>query len=226
MDGYFYTLPCARRAGIVYTMNIKRLILEGEGVSLDFKKTITSCEKIARTMVAFANNKGGKLLIGVYDDGTIKGVKSEDEERYMITRAAHLYIRPALEPTFEEVYVDDKLVLVVDVPPGQEKPHYALAEDGKWWVYIRIKDKSVLASKIVVDVLKRSQQNEGVMIAYSSKEQALLRYLENNSRINIKEYCELLKISRKGAQQIVVNLALSGVIKIHTTEKEEYYTAC
>ena len=81
-------------------MNIKKLISEGEGVSLDFKKTITSCEKIARTMVSFANNKGGRLLIGVYDDGTIKGVKSEDEERYMITKAAHFFARPALEPVF------------------------------------------------------------------------------------------------------------------------------
>lgn len=207
-------------------MNIKKLISEGEGVSLDFKKTITSCEKIARTMVSFANNKGGRLLIGVYDDGTIKGVKSEDEERYMITRAAHLFARPALEPTFEEIYVDDKLVLVVDIRPSAEKPHYALAEDGKWWVYIRVKDKSVLASKIVVDVLKRSVQDEGVLIEYSTKEKALLEYLNVNQRINVKEYCALLKMNRRGAQRILVNLALSGVIRIHTTEKEEYYTAC
>jgi predicted HTH transcriptional regulator len=206
-------------------MNIRKLIFEGEGVSLDFKKTITSCEKIARTMVSFANNKGGRLLIGVADDGTIKGVKSEDEERYMITRAAHLFAKPALEPTFEEVYFDDKLVLVVEIKESDDKPHYALAEDGKWWVYIRVKDKSILASKIVVDVLKRSK-NDGVLIEYSSKEEALLRYLDVNPRINIKEYCDLLKISRKGAQRIVVNLALSGVIKIHTTEKEEWYTAC
>jgi len=207
-------------------MNIKKLISEGEGVSLDFKKTITSCEKIARTMVSFANNKGGRLLIGVYDDGTIKGVKSEDEERYMITRAAHLFARPALEPTFEEIYVDDKLVLVVDIKPSVEKPHYALADDGKWWVYIRVKDKSVLASKIVVDVLKRSVQDEGVLIEYSTKEKALLEYLDTNERIDIKEYCQLLKMTRRSAQRIIVNLALSGVIRIHTTEKEEYYTAC
>jgi len=207
-------------------MNIKKLISEGESVSLDFKKTITSCEKIARTMVSFANNKGGRLLIGVYDDGTIKGVKSEDEERYMITRAAHLFARPALEPTFEEIYVDDKLVLVVDIKSSAEKPHYALAEDGKWWVYIRVKDKSVLASKIVVDVLKRSAQDEGVLIEYSTKEKALLEYLDSNERIDIKEYCQLLKMTRRSAQRIIVNLALSGVIRIHTTEKEEYYTAC
>jgi len=206
-------------------MNIKKLIFEGEGISLDFKKTITSCEKIARTMVSFANNKGGRLLIGVADDGTITGVKSEDEERYMITKAAHLYAKPALEPIFEEVYVDDKLVLVVDTPESPIKPHYALAEDGKWWVYVRVKDKSVLASKIVVDVLKQSANKNGVFIEYSSKEKTLLEYLEKTSRITVKEYCELIKVGRRAAQRILVNMVLSGVIRIHTTEKEEYYTA-
>src|ERR1700749_803451 len=193
-------------------MNVKKLIFEGEGVSLDFKKTITSCEKIARTMVSFANNKGGRLLIGVAYDGTIKGVKSEDEERYMITKAAHLYTRPALEPEFEEIYVDDKLVLMVEIDESPDKPHYALAEDGKWWVYVRVKDKSVLASKIVVDGLKRSAGDTGVMLAYSSNEKTLLEYLQTSERITVKEYCDLIKVGRRAAQRILVNMVLSGVI--------------
>lgn len=206
--------------------NVKKLIFEGESVTVDFKKTITSCEKIARTMVSFANNKGGKLLIGVTDDGTIKGVKSEDEERYMITKAAHLFSRPALEPTFEEIYFDDKLVLVVDTPASELKPHYALAEDGKWWAYVRVKDKSVLASKIVLEVLKRSSNSEGVLIEYSDSEKTLLGHLETVGRITIKECSELLKVGRRRAQNVLVDLILSGLIKINTTEKEEYYTAC
>lgn len=206
-------------------MNIKKMIIEGEGVTLDFKKTITSCEKIAKTLVAFANNKGGRLLIGVLDDGTIKGVKSEDEEKYMITRAATFFCRPALEPFFEEIYIDMKLVLVAEIKPSDLKPHYSLGEDGKWWVYIRTNDKSMLASKIVVDVLKRSNNDDGVLIEYSSKEKGLLEYLHTKERITVKEYCDLLNLSRRRAQRILVNLVLSGVIRVHTTEKEEYYTA-
>jgi predicted HTH transcriptional regulator len=206
-------------------MNIKRMILEGETVTQDFKKTITSCEKIAKTMVSFANNKGGRLLIGVADDGNIKGVKDEEEEKYMITKAAHLFAKPALEPTFEEVYVDDKLVLIAEIPQSDLKPHYALSDDGKWWVYVRVKDKSILASKVVVDVLKRSNDDNGVLIEYSSKEKALLEYLDTHERITVKEYSELLKLSRKASQRIIVNLILSGVIRVHTSEKEEFYTA-
>jgi predicted HTH transcriptional regulator len=205
-------------------MNVKKLIFEGEGVKLDFKKKITSCEKIARTMVSFTNNKGGILLIGVADDGTITGVKNEDEERYMITKAATLFAKPVIEPVFEEIYLDDKMVLAVEIPESPLKPHYALADDGKWWVYVRVKDKSVLASKIVVDVLKRSSSNEGVFIEYSNNEKALLQHLDKAARITVKECCELLNVGRAKAQRLLVNLILSGIIRINTTEKEEFYT--
>ncbi len=204
---------------------IKQMIWGGESVILDFKKTITSCNKIAKRMVSFANNKGGKLFIGVADDGTIKGVKSEDEERFMIDKAATFFVKPMLEPLFEEVYVDDKIVLVVDIPESDIKPHYALGEDQKWWAYIRVKDKSVLASKIVLDVLKRENKEEGVLIEYSSKEKALLEYLEQNERITLKEYTKMLNLSRRRASRILVTMVLSGVVRVHTTEKEEFYTA-
>lgn len=206
-------------------MNIRKLILEGEGLRQDFKKTITSCEKIAKTMVSFANNKGGRLLVGVLDDGTISGVKSEEEEKYMLNKAAHLFCKPALEPQFEEIYIDDKIVLAVEIKESEIKPHYALGEDKKWWAYIRVKDKSVLASKIVIEVLKRGNNQQGVFLEYSFKEKALLEYLSENERITSKEYSLMLKLSRRNTQRILVNLILSGLIKLHTTEKEEYYTA-
>src|SRR5438445_3714703 len=113
-------------------MNLRKLIIGGESATLDFKKTITSREKIARTMVSFANNRGGRLLIGVADDGAIKGVKSEEEEKYMILQAAHFYCRPQLEPHFEEISVDEKIVVVVEIKESDAKPHYALGEDNKW----------------------------------------------------------------------------------------------
>ena len=206
-------------------MNIRKLILEGEGVTQDFKKRITSCEKIAKTMVSFANNKGGRLLIGVSDDGSISGVKSEEEEKYMITRAAHFYCKPALEPKFEEVYIEDKTVLIAEITKSELKPHYALGEDKKWWVYIRVKDKSVLASKIVIEVLKRENNENGVFLEYSSKEKALLEYLDEHERITSREFSLILNLSRRRTHRILVNLVLTGIIRLHTTEKEEYYTS-
>lgn len=205
-------------------MTIKTLILQGEGEQLDFKNKISSCEKIAKTLVAFANNKGGKLLVGVADNGFIKGIKNEDEERYMLQRAGHLYCRPAIDLQFDEVYVDDKLVLVAEVAESDTKPHYALGDDKKWWVYVRVKDKSILAGKVVVDVLHRGSEKGGVFINYTDKEKALLEYVHTHARPQLSDLCKHLRLSRRKTQRILVNLIVAGVLEVHSGLQEEYYT--
>ena len=72
---------------------IQKLIDEGEGLKLDFKFEVSDAAKIARSLVAFANTEGGKLLIGVKDNGNISGVRSE-EEFYMLQNAAERFCKP------------------------------------------------------------------------------------------------------------------------------------
>ena len=65
-------------------VDIDNFIGEGENTYLEFKRKVSSPEKIARTISAFANTKGGYILFGVDDDGTIIGVRSEKEEIELI----------------------------------------------------------------------------------------------------------------------------------------------
>lgn len=206
-------------------MNIKRLILQGENDRVDFKKTISSSSKIAKTLVAFSNAKGGSLLIGVADNGNITGIKEEEEEKYMILKAAREFCKPIIEPSFREIFVDEKLVLVADIRESENKPHFALDEQNKWWAYIRIDDKSVLASKVVLEVLKQTSKKDGVLISYSDSEKKLLAFLDANGKITLKQFSKLLRCSHKKAQKILVNLIVTNVIKSNGLDNEEYFTA-
>ena len=190
---------------------------------LDYKQEITSAHKIAKTMVSFANHKGGTLLVGVRDNRTIAGIRTEDE-KYMLDLAASFYCKPEIILTIIEHQIGDKVVLECIVPEGDGKPYYAKGEDEKWWVYIRNKDKSLLASKIVVDVLKRQSSNLGTMISYGKNEEALLKYLEENERIYLQEFRKMVNISKWRAAKILVNLISAEVIRNHTHEKTEFYT--
>lgn len=203
--------------------HILQLITRGESEVLDFKKTISSAAKIAKTLSAFSNHKGGRLLIGVNDNKTISGVRSEDE-KYMLDMAAGFYCKPEVKLTIHEWELGGKTVLEAIVPEAPNKPVYSKDEDGKWWAHIRVKDQSLLASKVVVDVLKREAKKEGTLITYTKHEQSLLHYLGDNPKITIKELCKLLNISRWRAQKMLVNLVSAGVVRNHTTEKEEFYT--
>ncbi|MFZ9943045.1 MAG: RNA-binding domain-containing protein [Bacteroidia bacterium] len=202
---------------------IRKLLESGESDVLDFKREVSSEHKIAKTMVSFANNKGGKLLIGVNDNGSISGI-APAEERFMLEKAAGFCCKPSIEVIINEWQIGKKTILEVEIPKGDRKPYYALGDDGKWWAYIRVGDQSLLASKVVLDVLKREGGDEDTLIQFSSMERELLQYLEKNGRINLNQYCKLLNISRRRATRILVNLIRVGVIRAHNTEKTEFYT--
>jgi predicted HTH transcriptional regulator len=202
---------------------IKKYLIDGEGETLDYKQEISSASKIAKTMVSFANHKGGVLLVGVRDNRSIAGIRSEDE-KYMLDLAASFYCKPEIELELEEHNIGGKVILECTVPEGELKPYSAKGEDGKWWVHIRNKDKSLLASKIVVDVLKRQSSNKGTLIKYGKNEEALLKYLEDNDRITLQQFRKMVNISKWRASKILVNLISAGVILNHTHEKMEFYT--
>ena len=112
-----------------------KLIEQGEHDQQDFKYCINDSKKIAKSLVAFANSKGGRLLIGVKDNGKIAGISS-DEEFYMIESAAKIYSKPAIDFTTRQWQVEGKTVLEIGIEPGIEKPYFAKDENGKWLAYI------------------------------------------------------------------------------------------
>ena len=111
--------------------HLKKLIAEGENQHLDFKYCVSDSRKIARTLTAFANSDGGRLLIGVRDNGTIAGIKS-DEEYYMVETAAHLFCRPEISFTVTQHTTGGKTLLEVVVLKGDKRPYQARDESGKW----------------------------------------------------------------------------------------------
>ena len=127
------------------TEYIHALIAEGEHQQQDFKFEISDARKIAKTLSAFANTDGGKLLIGVKDNGKIAGVRS-DEEQYMIEAAAELYCSPEVNYIMQTYLVEGRSVLVVQIEESDRKPVYAKDETGKYLAYLRIKDENILAT--------------------------------------------------------------------------------
>ena len=203
-------------------MNIlDELIMRGEGPELDFKKTITHPDKIAKTLVAFANCTGGQLLVGVMDDGYVTGIDAE-EEKFVLEKAAGFYCKPALELRYEEIDDEGKTVLLVTVPESTHKPHYAKTGPTDWKAYIRVADESVLASKLVEKTLGTNP--DPVKRHLTNIDKALYEFLAAHRRITLKQYCSLVNISKRRAQRVLIALTLDGLLRQHETEKEPYYT--
>jgi len=218
-----------REVGKMDVMELKNLIAEGESFTIEFKRQFSSAEKIAKELIAFANTKGGMILFGVDDDGTIVGVESEKSETDLIFEAAKNYCEPEIVPIVQVIELNGKDVVVAIVEESVRKPHrlqdYKNKIDRGAKVYIRINDKSVLASREVVKILQSEGiESEPLSITIGDNERALFRYLEENERITVKEFSRLVNISERRASRVLVSLVRAGLIRIHTEEKAEYFT--
>lgn len=191
---------------------IIKLIEQGEHQTQDFKYCINDSRKIARSLVAFANTDGGRLLIGVKDNGRIAGVRSE-EEYYMIESAAKIYSKPAIQFTIQQHLVEGKTVLEVIIPASSEKPHFAKDDDGSWRAYFRKNDENRLANIIMIQVWRKQKSREGILISYSDAEKILLDYLENKERITVNRFARIAQLSYIEAEDIVIKFLTLNILK-------------
>ena len=192
--------------------SLSKLIQQGEHQQQDFKYCINDSKKIAQTLVAFANTVGGRLLVGVKDNGRIAGVRSE-EEYYMIESAAKIFSKPAIEFNTKQHILEGKTVLEVIIEPSLEKPHFARDEEGKWWAYFRKADENRLANKIMIEVWKRQKSLDGILINYSDAEKCLLDYLDSNEKISVSKYARIACLTYKKAEQIIINFRTLNILK-------------
>lgn len=209
--------------------DIEHLLHEGEGFEVEYKRKVSSLEKIARAIVAFANTKGGTILFGVDDDRSIVGVESEKTEVEMIQTAGQFFCDPPITPHIEIVSYKGRDLIVVEVAESREKPHSVMGEgnghEEETRVFIRVKDKTVVASKEVVRILEaESPDAPPLRISIGEPERRLLDYLGQHERITMKEFGDLVNISNRRASRILVQLVRAGVLRIHTHEKQDYYT--
>jgi predicted HTH transcriptional regulator len=205
--------------------DVKRLIEEGEGFEIEFKRKVSSPKKIAKTLSSFANTKGGIVLFGVDDDGTIVGVESEKSELSLIEESAKFHCDPPVPMTIKIVPHNRRDVIVVMVDESDEKPHYVVDEDGEKKVFIRVNANTVVASKEVVKVLKDERpEKPPLVLTIGQNEKRLFEYLEQHSRITVAQYSDLINVSIRRASRSLTTLVRAGVIRIHTLEKADYFT--
>src|SRR5687768_9638457 len=109
--------------------DLKRLVSLGEGLQIEFKHRVPRPDRIAREVIALANTRGGKVLVGVDDAGTLVGVKDPEEEVYALREALDAHCEPPVRLAIEGVRVSRRReVLVVDVPESAQKPHFLVEE--------------------------------------------------------------------------------------------------
>ena len=203
---------------------IQLLIEQGEHQQLDFKFEVSDSKKIARTLSAFANTDGGRLLIGVKDNGSISGVRSE-EEYYMIEAASNMYTQPQVGFSAKRWDINGKTVLEIYIAPGEERPYLAPDKDGRYKAYIRVADENILANEVLVLAWKKSRSSRGTLLKWTQPVKHLLLYLESHPYISLGQFCRVAHIHPHIARQILSDLLGMGVFEYIVIDKHIFYKA-
>lgn len=191
---------------------IHRLISEGEHVHQDFKFEISDARKIAKSISAFANTEGGRLLVGVKDNGKIAGVRSE-EEIYMIEAAAQRYCQPPVDIHTYIYKVEGKDILEVVIDESPQKPVYALDTEERKWAYVRIKDENILASPIHLNIWRHNRTEEKIVVTYTPREQEVLKLLEQHQPITLNQCQRLSRMNRKQITSLLADFIRFGLVE-------------
>lgn len=202
------------------------LVSKGEGLSLEFKKKVDHPEKIVKEVVAFVNTSGGRLLIGVDDDGTLSGLKCADEEAFEMEKAIANLCKPSIKFSLERISLNKKKqILVYTFKESRKKPHYVIHDlnTGLGKAYFRVQDRSIQASKELKKILKGQRFKKKIKFEYTEKEGVLMRYLEKNQKVTVAEYMKAASISYKVASETLITLVLSNVLTIVPGEKEDCF---
>lgn len=193
------------------TQYIHQLVAEGEHTHQDFKFEISDARKIAKSISAFANTGGGRLLVGVKDNGKIAGVRSE-EEIYMIEAAANMYCQPQVEIETETYQAEGKTVLKINIEEASTKPIYALDEENKPKAYIRIDDENILATPVHLKVWQNTKKERGAFLIFTEKEQNLLDILKEKGSLTLNQCCKLHKSNRITTCNLLADFIRFGLV--------------
>lgn len=186
------------------------LIREGEHQQQDFKYRVSDACKLAKSVSAFANTDGGRLLIGVRDDGVLSGVRSE-EEIFMMHQAAYKYCRPVPSIRFDTYHIDGRTIVIATVPPSDKRPVCALDKDGVKHAYVRIKDENIVASPVLLALWRESQKPQGSVITYNQDIRQLLNAIQGCQTLN--QIVRLTRLPRFKVISLLARLIRFGTIR-------------
>jgi hypothetical protein len=204
---------------------LRRLIAQGEGRELEFKRGLPRDRKPARTLCAFANTCGGILLVGVTDKGEVYGVPRPREVVARLRAVCAEEIEPALAPHVRALRLDGRHVVCCAVALSPARPH-AVRRDGEpEEIVVRVGSSNRRAGGATLAALRVPRSRAGL----DPLQKRILAWVEERTHgappggASVREFATAQNIGLQRARRAFVQLERAGRLVAHGRGAERRY---
>lgn len=192
---------------------------KGEGPRVEFKRRLPRDERAARTLCAFANTRGGLLLVGVTDRGRVHGLHHPDEVSQRICALGESFLSPALRVEVQVIEVHGPRVVACSVPFSRERPHAVVMPDGERQFLVRVGSSNRIADGPTLAALRlatRARRGSNAL------EENILSWVRSQTRsaqpggtATVARFARQANVGENRARRAFVKLESLGLIVGH-----------
>lgn len=182
--------------------------LRSEGPEVEWKVSLPARDRIANTLAAFANGCGGSLLVGVRDDGRVKGISNPPAVRRELERVNRERLSPSVPIRYSILQLDGRRVLEARVERARERPVRVFGPDGDVRVYVRELDSSRPANADEILLLRKQPER----VRYDPRMRRLLACVHELPRPTASDVAKASRLGLRTARPLLQNLRRAGLI--------------
>lgn len=193
---------------------------KGEGTRVEFKRKLPRDERAARTLCAFANTRGGLLLVGVTDRQTIHGVHRPEEVCDKLVELSTRWLKPLVRVQLQVVLVRGPSIVACSVPFSRERPHAVLVPGGGEEFIVRVGASNRAADGQTLRALRLDRRRPSGL---TPLEQAILDWVASErpkpshpgGRATVARFAQAHNVGEARARRAFVKLESLGLLLGH-----------
>lgn len=205
-------------------------LARGEGTRIEFKRRLPREDRAARTLCAFANTRGGLLLVGVTDRGRVHGLHHPEEIGVKLGELASRWIAPAVEIEVQVVEVHGPRVVACSVPFSRVRPHAVVAPDAAPQFVVRVGASNRVADGATLAALRLSRRHRRGLSTLEQSILAWVRHQGTDARMpggsaTVARFARLHALSEARVRRLFVKLEGLGLLVGHGAGRARIYDA-
>jgi len=199
--------------------DVLAIAARGEGRDVEFKRGLPGPAKIGRTLCAFANTRGGMLLVGITDRGEVYGLPAPRRVADDLRAVARERLEPALKLELTTVTIGGERVVCCSVPLSPARPHRVRKDDDTLELVVRAGSSNRVATGATLRALEQPHGTQSL----TPLEKQVVAWVAKDPGATVARFAKASNVGLQRAKRAFVALERAGRLVAHGFGSKRVY---